>query len=60
MNAGKKTKCLPAVPINANTQLAIGKNMNNAAIRHKPHSHSPIPAIIPLLVSFETFLSKAL
>ena len=51
MNAGKNTKCLPAVPIKAKAQFAIGKSMNSAAIRHKPQSHSPIPEIIPLLFS---------
>jgi len=60
MNAGRNTKCLPAVPIKANTQLDIGKNINNAAIHHSHPIHSPIPATIPLLLCCETFLSKAL
>ena len=60
MNAGKKTCCLHAVHIRVNVQLAIGRNINSAAIRHRLHSHSPIPAIFHLVVSVETSLSNAL
>jgi hypothetical protein len=59
-NAGKKTRCLPAVPINANAQFASGKNISNAAIRHNHPTQSPTPAIIPALCSLDTSLSKAL
>lgn len=60
MNIGKNTRCLPGVPKKANAPLAIGKNNSNAAIRHSHPTHSPIPEIIAVLSSLETFLSSAL
>jgi hypothetical protein len=59
-NAGKNTCCLPASPSNANVQLAIGTNSNNANIHHILDIHSPIPVIFPVFFSVETFLSSAL
>ena len=60
INIGKNTRCFPGVPMKANAQLAIGKKSNNAAIRHRPPTHSPRPEIMAVLSSLETSLSKAL
>jgi len=59
-NDGKNTCALPADHKTIIAPLAKGRNKRIAATRQRFPAASPIPAILPLVVSVETFLRSAL